>query len=89
MSGKRLLSAGLFGLLWLLPACAPVAPWERGTLAKPHMALEPNPAQRSLRVHAYRSRESAAGWGKPRPAPVVGATESIDVAAVHAAVSAG
>jgi len=64
VSGKRLLSIGLFNLLLVLSACAPVAPWERGTLAKPQMALEPNPAQRSLRVHAYRSRESAAGWGE-------------------------
>ncbi|MGY6215821.1 DUF4266 domain-containing protein [Methylolobus aquaticus] len=58
------MSIGLLSLLSVLSACAPVAPWERGTLAKPHMALEPNPAQRSLRVHAYRSRESAAGWGE-------------------------
>jgi hypothetical protein len=48
----------------LLGGCASVAPWERGYLAKPQMAMEPNPEQRSLRVHAYRSRESAAGWGE-------------------------
>lgn len=44
-----------------LPGCAEVAPWERGNLAKPHMALEPDPVQRALRVHAYGSREAAAG----------------------------
>lgn len=48
----------------LLSGCADVAPWERGYLAKPHVALEPDPAQAMLRVHAYRSREAAAGWGE-------------------------
>jgi hypothetical protein len=42
-----------------LAGCAPVAPWERGRLAKPHMALEPHPAQRELRAHVYTSREAA------------------------------
>jgi hypothetical protein len=42
-----------------LSACASVAPWERGRLAKPHMALEPHPAQRALRAHTYMSREAA------------------------------
>ncbi len=46
--------------VWL-SACAPVAPWERGNLAKPHMALEPNPTLRALRVHTYMSREAALG----------------------------
>ena len=35
------LTAGLQG-------CAEVAPWERGNLAKPHMALEPYPMQSSV-----------------------------------------
>lgn len=47
-----------------LSGCAEVSPWERGNLAKPQMALEPDPAQAALRVHAYRSREAAAGWGE-------------------------
>jgi hypothetical protein len=42
------------------PGCAAVAPWERGRLAKPHMALEPDPPLRELREHTYRSREAAA-----------------------------
>jgi len=44
-----------------LPACTTVQPWERGNLAKPQMALDPNPLQSSLRVHNYSSREAAAG----------------------------
>lgn len=42
-------------------ACAPVAPWQRGTLAKASMALEPNPMQSSMREHTHGSREAALG----------------------------
>lgn len=54
---------GIFCLCLLsgLIACAPVAPWERGNLAKPQMALEPYPMQNALRAHNYGSREAAAG----------------------------
>ncbi|MEX2207454.1 MAG: DUF4266 domain-containing protein [Myxococcota bacterium] len=40
--------------------CARVEPWERGRLAKPHMALEPCPELRALREHTYLSREGSA-----------------------------
>jgi hypothetical protein len=55
--------------LWLgfgicLSGCTAVAPWERGHLAKPHMALEPDPMQRSLREHVYGGREATGGSGK-------------------------
>ncbi len=43
------------------PACSPVQPWERGNLAKPHMAMEPFPIQGAFREHIYGSRESASG----------------------------
>jgi hypothetical protein len=52
-----------------LQACEPVQPWERGDLAKPQMALEPNPTHANLRAHTFASREpgaaetSAAGGG--------------------------
>ncbi len=36
--------------------CTAVAPWERGHLAKPHMALEPNPSQRALREYVHEPR---------------------------------
>jgi len=39
--------------------CADVKPWERGTLAKPEMALEPHPGLRAQRDHVYASREAA------------------------------
>lgn len=57
------LAVMLLSLSVLVSGCAPVAPWERGNLAKPHMALEPNPALRTLRVHTYMSREAAPAGG--------------------------
>ncbi|MEQ1715027.1 MAG: DUF4266 domain-containing protein [Hyphomicrobium sp.] len=41
--------------------CADVDPWQRGTLAKPHMALDPNPRVSKLRRHVAESREAASG----------------------------
>jgi hypothetical protein len=58
---ERILAALLLGLGISLSGCAPVAPWERGHLAKPHMALDPYPAQSTLREHIYGSREAASG----------------------------
>jgi hypothetical protein len=51
----------LAGAAIALPGCADVAPWERGNLAKPHMALEPHPEQGAFRDHIYRGREAASG----------------------------
>ena len=55
-------------LKWLLPAalmlglqaCQPVEPWERGNLAKPQMALDPNATHSALRAHTFASREPGA-----------------------------
>jgi hypothetical protein len=58
---ERALRALLLGLGMGLAGCAQVAPWERGNLAKPHMALEPHPLQRAIREHTYMSREAAMG----------------------------
>jgi hypothetical protein len=51
----------LLTVLFVLAACTPVQPWERGNLAKPQMALDPHPLQSALRAHNYGSREAAAG----------------------------
>lgn len=55
------LSAAWALLCLTLSGCAPVAPWERGTLAKAHMALDPCPMQTIMRTHNYSSREAASG----------------------------
>jgi PBP1b-binding outer membrane lipoprotein LpoB len=44
----------------MLTGCS-VAPWERGNLAKPQMALDSHPTQTNFRGHAYGSREGATG----------------------------
>lgn len=62
MSNHRFVAVALLlTALVMLSACAQVAPWERGRLAQPEMALDPNPAQSALREHVYMSREAAVG----------------------------
>lgn len=51
----------LVGLALAFAGCADVDPWQRGILAKPHMALEPNPRVSELRKHVQTSREAASG----------------------------
>ena len=51
------LAAGLA----LLAGCAEVQPWERGTLARPAMALETDALDAALTRHMYSSKEAAAG----------------------------
>lgn len=52
-----------------LTGCVTVAPWERGTLAKKQMAVNPHPLQSVMRTHVQNSREAtlsgdmAAGGG--------------------------
>ncbi|NOT10802.1 MAG: DUF4266 domain-containing protein [Methylococcaceae bacterium] len=46
-----------------IAGCAPVQPWERGTLAKSQMALDPYPMLNTMRGHNYGSREAAASSG--------------------------
>ena len=49
--------------LVMLDGCAHVEPWERGTLARPQMALDPHPLQRALHTHVQESREASSGNG--------------------------
>lgn len=58
---QRTLAALLAASGFWLSGCAPVAPWERGHLAKPQMALDPHPAQSGFREHIYGAREAASG----------------------------
>lgn len=48
----------LCGMVW---GCESVKPWQRGTLAKTHMAPQPFGSQAEFREHIYGSRESAGG----------------------------
>lgn len=49
------------GIALLTSACAPVKPWERGILAKPHMAPETDILVASLRQHMHISKEASSG----------------------------
>lgn len=49
----------------ILFGCEAVRPWERGTLARPEMQLEPNPLQASLYEQVYFSKEASRGGTKP------------------------
>ena len=44
-----------------LSACETVRPWERGTLARPEMQLDPNALQTGLYEQVYYSKEAARG----------------------------
>jgi hypothetical protein len=47
--------------LWALAGCSPVAPWERGNLAKPNMAWESNALEAAFTHHVFTSKEAASG----------------------------
>ena len=61
MISRHVARAMMLALLAGLAACAEVAPWDRGDLAKPQMALDPNPLHAAMRAHVFTSREAAAG----------------------------
>ncbi len=44
-----------------LSACAVVKPWERGILARPEMAWEPDALRGQLKEHVYFSKEGSSG----------------------------
>lgn len=50
-----------FIITTVISGCTQVAAWERGTLAKPQMALDSTPLQTGWRSHIYGSREAANG----------------------------
>ena len=48
-------------LLLLITSCVSVAPWERGTLARPEMQLSPDKLGEGLYEHVYFSKEASSG----------------------------
>jgi len=50
--------------LTLLGACQNVQPWERGTLAKSEMQLDPQMLDAQLRAQVYFSKEASSGSNK-------------------------
>lgn len=61
---KKLKNAfGCCALFVLLAGCSSlgVEPWQRGTLAKPEMALDSSPVTSALDGHIYFSKEASSG----------------------------
>lgn len=62
---KRLFACTAVGLLLISlgSGCAiqKVQPWERGDLARPEMAWEPDPLNAAYRSHVYFSKEASSG----------------------------
>ena len=45
-----------------ISACTPnISPWQRGILAKPHMAVRNNAIESALRQHMQVSKEASSG----------------------------
>lgn len=61
MTLKRCWNVLLLLALIELSACAQVQPWERGRLAKPHMALDADLLLSAIDAHTYSSKEAASG----------------------------
>lgn len=45
----------------LLGGCAPVEPWQKGNLAKSHMAFDPDPLEAKWVRRTYQAKEAASG----------------------------
>ena len=63
MTLKTLMPRLLIALCLLanLSGCAAVKPWQRDLLAKPQMALDPDPMQTAFDEHIYFSKEASSG----------------------------
>lgn len=48
-------------LLLAFASCTPVKPWQKGNLAKPNMAFEPDQLESRERQHIYFSKEGSSG----------------------------
>ncbi len=58
---KLIASATALVLSASLIGCGTVQPWQKGNLAKPQMALDPDPLQTRFEEHTYFSKEGASG----------------------------
>lgn len=61
MSGLR--TSVVMVLALVLAGCAAqkVQPWQKGSLARPDMALDGDPLKRRFAAHVYFSKEAASG----------------------------
>ncbi|MCB0332591.1 MAG: DUF4266 domain-containing protein [Bdellovibrionales bacterium] len=48
-------------LAFCLMGCTEVQPWQRGNLAKGHMAFDPDPLESRFMQHVYDSKTASSG----------------------------
>lgn len=61
MKRRLLLLPLMAALAAAVSGCQPVQAWERGTLAKPEMAIDTDPLATALNNHVYFSKEASNG----------------------------
>ncbi len=59
--GARLTIAALLAGAFIFGGCASVKPWERETLSRPGMQVDPEPLISGCDDHIYFSREASKG----------------------------
>ena len=51
----------LLSAFLLMTGCTQVKPWQKGKLAKQHMAFDTDPAESKFTQHVYTSKEGSSG----------------------------
>jgi len=60
LAARRIMLAGVVMALLASVGCATVQPWERGTLAKPVMAIEDPAHETAQKLRTYSAKEGGA-----------------------------
>lgn len=60
LAARRIMLAGVVVALLASVGCATVQPWERGTLAKPVMAIEDPAHETAQKLRTYSAKEGGA-----------------------------
>lgn len=58
---KIIFAVAITGLIAACAGCTPVKPWQKGKLAKRHMAFDTDPVETKFTQHVYTSREGSSG----------------------------
>ena len=61
MKKNLLLISATVCIALVTSGCQPVQAWERGTLAKPEMAIDADPMETTLNNHIFFSKEASNG----------------------------
>jgi hypothetical protein len=51
----------LAAIVGALSGCVDVKPWQKGNLARSHMAFDPDPLESKFQQHVYQSKEGSFG----------------------------